>query len=282
MKAPTGPLLHGCGRDGYARRMTETNAPSLPQLLAGLSWHDTAARLSIGEGWLQGRTAYGGLSAALALGAVLARWTDLPPLRSAQIAFVGPLAGEVEIVPTLLRRGRTAAYVQADIMTGDALGLRATFVFMHAQDSHVHLDAPRLDAAELPSFGAPIEPPPMLAFARRFELRDAGLEQDGVARLARWARLRERDGLDPMVELLAIGDVLPPAAVRLFRKAGPISSMTWQLNSLVDRPATEDGWWLARADADHALAGSSSQMMSVWSRDGRQVAAAMQSIGIFV
>lgn len=262
--------------------MTQTIAPSLPELLADMAWTDTTARLVVGDGWLQGRTAYGGLSAALALGAVLQRWTDLPPLRSAQIAFVGPLAGELEIVPTLLRRGRTAAFVQVDIRASDALGLRAAFVFMHAQDSHVRLDAPRLPAAELPPMGAPLQPPPTLAFAHRFELRDTGLEQDGVARLARWARLRERDGLDPMVELLAIGDVLPPAAMRLFQKPGPISSMTWQLNTLVDRPETDNGWWLARADADHALAGSSSQTMSVWSRDGRQVASAMQSVAIFV
>lgn len=262
--------------------MTQMIAPSLPELLAEMAWTDTAARLTIGEGWLQGRTAYGGLSAALALGAVLQRWTDLPPLRSTQIAFIGPLAGEVEIVPTLLRRGRTAAFVQADIRAGDALGLRAAFVFMHAQDSHVRLDAPLLPAAELAPMGAPLQPPPTLAFAHRFELRDTGMERDGIARLARWARLRERDGLDPMVELLAIGDVLPPAAMRLFQKPGPISSMTWQLNTLVDRPATEDGWWLARADADHAQAGSSSQTMSVWSRDGRQVASAMQSVAIFV
>jgi acyl-CoA thioesterase len=262
--------------------MTQTTAQALPELLADMAWTDTAARLTIGDGWLQGRTAYGGLSAAIALGAVLARWTDLPPLRSAQIAFVGPLVGEVEIVPTLLRRGRTAAFVQADIRTGDTLGLRAAFVFMHPQDSHVRQEPPQLAAAELPPMGEALQPPPQLAFAHRFELRDTGEERDGVARLARWARLRERDGLDPMVELLAIGDVLPPAAMRLFRQPGPISSMTWQLNALADRPTTADGWWLARADTDHALAGSSSQTMSVWNREGRQVAAAMQSVAIFV
>jgi hypothetical protein len=40
--------------------------------------------------WLQGRTIYGGLSVALALQAALRDGpTGLPPLKSAQIAFVG-------------------------------------------------------------------------------------------------------------------------------------------------------------------------------------------------
>ena len=59
----------------------------------------------IGDAWLQGRTAYGGASAAIALTAIKAAFPDLPPLRSAQIAFVGPLAGEVTATPVLLRRG---------------------------------------------------------------------------------------------------------------------------------------------------------------------------------
>lgn len=262
--------------------MTETDAPSIPALLAALAWRDDRADALIPDAWLQGRTAYGGLSAALALGAVLQRWDDLPPLRSAQVAFVGPLAGPVEIVPVLLRRGRTAAFVQADMRAEGKLGLRATFVFMHAQESHVALPAPVLAGSELPPLGEVLAPPPGLQFVHQFELRKTGEERAGEALLARWARLRVRDGLAPAVEMLAIGDVLPPAAMRLFRKHGPISSMSWQLNCLADLPATEDGWWLVRARAEQALGGSSSQTMGTWSRSGAQVVAATQSIAIFV
>ena len=59
--------------------------------------------------WLQGRTAYGGLSAAIALASAKAGYADLPPLRSAQIAFVGPLSGDVTATPALLRRGKNSA-----------------------------------------------------------------------------------------------------------------------------------------------------------------------------
>ncbi len=48
-----------------------------------------------------------------------------------------------------------------------------------------------------------------------------------------------------MVELMAVADCLPPAAMKLLGGPAPVSSMTWQLNLLADAPVTQDGWWLA-------------------------------------
>ncbi len=97
-------------------------------------------RTMIPADWLQGRTSYGGLSSALALHAAQGVEPDLPPLRSAQIAFIGPLSGEVSITATRLRRGRNAAFIQADIVSDVGLGYRATFVFMSDQPSRIELD----------------------------------------------------------------------------------------------------------------------------------------------
>ena len=57
--------------------------------------------------------------------------------------------------------------------------------------------------------------------------------------------------------------------------------MTWLLNVLGPRPRTDDGWWLLRANADYASAGSSSQLMGIWNSDGEAVAEQMQSVAIF-
>ena len=85
-----------------------------------------------------------------------------------------------------------------------------------------------------------------------------------------------------MVELLAIGDALPPAAMALFAKPGPISSMTWHLNLLTPEPVTTEGWWLSRSTADLARHGSSSQLMQVWNAGREPVISGMQSVAIFV
>lgn len=231
--------------------------------------------------WLQGRTAYGGLSSALALHAAQLSDTDLPPLRSAQVSFVGPLSGPITIHAQRLRRGRNAAFVQADVESEAGLGLRATFVFMGPVPSRLDLREGTAPDFPVPSrddktfFGLSAVP-----FTQNFELLD---RRDGLgpAEWLRWVRLREREGLDPMVELIAVADCLPPAALKLIGGPAPISSMTWMLNLLGPAPATRDGWWLLRADSAYARDGSSSQQMAIWNTDGLPIAEQMQSVAVF-
>jgi len=236
-------------------------------------------RANIDESWLQGRTAYGGASAAIALSAIKAAFPDLPPLRSAQIAFVGPLAGDVTISPTLLRRGKNSAFVACDVAGTDGIGIRTLFLFMASRESAIaHLDLPAPDA------GAPeddlVDPSKLpQGFLTKFDLSHWGNEPAGFVR---WCRLRDRDALDPEVELVAIADALPPAAMALAPAWGPISTTTWQLNLVTDAPSTRDGWWLLSADTQHAGRGSSSQTMTIWNRDGQPMATAHQSVALFV
>lgn len=236
---------------------------------------------SVPAGWMQGRTAYGGFSAALALEAALRLEPDLPPLRSAQIAFIGPLAGEIRVTATRLRRGRNAAFIQADIASEAGIGLRATWVFMAPMASKVSRDtAPRARVAP-PAADAKLFIGPENFFISNFELLD--IKQDtGEAEWLRWARLRERGGLHPMVELTAVGDGLPPAAYKLFSERDiPLSSLNWTINFLTPEPATQDGWWLLNAVTDAARDGFSSQRMTVWNAAGEVVAEATQAVAIF-
>jgi len=69
--------------------------------------------------------------------------------------------------------------------------------------------------------------------------------------------------------------------LRLLGRNVPLSSMTWMLNVLGPTPATCDGWWLLRANADYARAGSSSQQMGIWNAAGEMVAEQMQSVALF-
>lgn len=255
---------------------------SLPEALATLAPGDAGWRGDIPANWLQGRTAYGGFSAALALEVARRSVPDLPALRTAQIAFIGPLAGAVTITPSVLRRGRTATFVSVDVASDAGLGLLATFVFIHDQPSRIDH---RVDGT--PGFPAPGEDVrtfrgvPSVAFTQNFEYVDQRDERVGPAEWLRWVRLTEREGLDPFVELLAIADCLPPAALRLAGGPAPLSSVTWLIN-LLEPPATQNGWYLLRAATDHARHGGSSQTMKIWNTAGAAVADQMQSVVLFV
>lgn len=253
---------------------------SLPALLAQAQRSETGFATEIPSNWLQGRTAYGGLSTALALTAAKQIEPDLPPLRSAQVAFVGPLSGPVTVTATKLRRGRNAAFIQADIASEAGLGLRTTFVFMAALESAIDHDATAAAAHAPPPADAQFYTGPADFFTGNFnfyDLKDAA----GPTQWLRWGRLIDREGLDPEVELMAMGDALPPAAFKLFERMTPLSSLTWIVNILVPAAATRDGWWLLAAETDRARDGYSSQSMRMSNADGALVAEGMQGVAIF-
>lgn len=253
---------------------------ALADIIADLEPFENGFVGQVPADWLQGRTAYGGLSSALALHAAQACEPDLPPLRSALVAFVGPLAKTVTITARRLRRGRNAAYIDVSIAGDGGVGYRATFVFMREMESTIAFDR---------SERATLAPPPADAklhrgqpdhFTHNFEFLDQPLP-DAQGEWRRWARLVERDRLDPDIALIAVADALPPAAYQLHRGAAAMSSLTWQLNLLVPRPTTDDGWWLMDSRTDRVVGGYSSQRMTMWAADGTPVADAMQGVAIF-
>lgn len=253
----------------------------LADILAAAEPTETGLRTRVPEDWMQGRTAYGGLSSALALHAAMQIEPDLPPLRSAQVAFIGPLAGDITVTATKLRRGRNAAFIQSDIVSEAGLGYRATFVFMAPLQSQIaHDEAPRAPLAP-PAADAKIYTGPDGFFTGNFNFHDPKATTR-AAEWLRWGRLRARDGLHPMVELMAIGDGLPPAAFKLIEgQRAPLSSLNWQINFVTAEPATEDGWWLLGATADVAADGYSTQRMTIWNAQGDLIAEAMQAVAIF-
>ena len=256
---------------------------SLPQTLAAARPIEGGFAATVPADWMQGRTAYGGFSAALALVAAQGLVDDLPPLRSATVNFVGPLAGEVEVRAKVLRRGRNAAWISAEVSNEAGVGLTATFVFMgpvEASSLHLHevpmpdYAVPLVEAVPLPERAGP-------SFAPNFDRRFAApRSEEKVPEILWWERVRDTAGLDPMVSLVLLADALPPGVMPLTGPA-PISSMTWLINLLTPLPQTDDGWFLLQARGNYAEKGCSSQDMAIWNTRGEAVAVGMQSIAVF-
>lgn len=256
---------------------------SLGQMLAGAEPLDGGFALEITEDWLQGRTAYGGLTSAIALAVAQGVSDDLPPLRSGQLSMVGPMAGRVEARAKVLRQGRNATWVAAELTGEGGVGFTASFVFMRRIESVLSLDHYPLPDGVIPLDEAkPVPTDQAPAFLRNhFEVRFAMPKSAlGEADLCWWVRPRERGGLSPEVECLLCGDVLPVAVWPLLGFNVPISSMQWHVNMLDSSPAP-DGWWLIRSTSQFARDGGASEHIMQWNSAGAPAIAGMQSVAVF-
>lgn len=261
---------------------------SFSELLASIAPDSDGSSVTVSDNWLQGRTVYGGLAGALCVEGARRYLEDLPPLRSAQFAFVGPATGRLHIRPTLLRRGKSTAFIGVDLIGEAGLATRATLCFGAARASS--LDHPAPPAGKIPPPMACEDffrhAPAELGFAQHFDGRLAQgampFSRVGEPDVTLWLRHRD-DSLKPsMVALLALADAPPPASFVLFEKPAPISTMTWSLDVLTDDLATDDGWWLVRTAADHIANGYSGQTMGIWNARGAPVLAARQNVAVFI
>jgi acyl-CoA thioesterase len=255
---------------------------NLNTLLAQFVPGTDVQKIRIPDNWLQGRTAYGGISTVLAYQAAQCTAPDLPPLQSAQIAFVGPLSGSVELHASVLRRGRNTAFIESKITGENGIGLSCNFIFMTQRESHLDFRSlPKPDFPPIPCEDQIRSGPPEF-FTQNMHYPEKRLTLgQGTPKIASWHRLIERDGADAVTELLCIGDALPPSAMGLMTEKGMVSSMNWQVNMLRAAPATKDGWWYLESETHMAANGASSQYMTVWNSEGEAVMTGMQSVAIF-
>ncbi len=265
--------------------MTATTPYS--HLLATAVTRDDRLHIDIPADWAQGRTAYGGLTAALCVEAAALVAADLPPLRSAQFAFIGPAAGRLHATPNVLRRGKSTTYVGVDLAGDDGIATRALLCFGTARPSRLSYDAlpaPEVLAPEACAefFRGGMGP----AFAVHFESRLAGgsrpFTPDATPEMLLWMRHRDASARDSVSGLIALADALPAAALVLFPERAPFSTATWSLDLLADAPHSASGWWLLHSIADSAGHGYSTQAMTMWNDRGDAVLVARQNVAVFI
>lgn len=259
----------------------------LDDLLATFADAGDEVTATIDPSWMQGRTAYGGISSAVALAGVMRRHQPVQPLRCAQISFVGPVGGDCRVTSRVVRQSKSSLFVDAGVSSDAGFGTAGLFTFSAPRQSHLDYDILAMPDAPPPEA---LEPIPQTKyrpeFTQHFDMRPVDgpklkIRQD-KAEMLTWVRFNETPTCHPAIALLALGDALPPAAFHLFHEFGPISSMNWTVNMLSSEPATDDdGWWLLSAVSRYARDGMSVQDMMIWNRAGQAVVSGSQAIAIY-
>jgi acyl-CoA thioesterase len=257
---------------------------TIARLLEPLTGQPGPARLAEAADWLQGRTLYGGASALVAYTMAVRAFPDLPPLRSAQIAFVAPVGEDIALDAEMVRQGRNVTQVRSEIRSEGRLALSAVWVFAEAREANaVHSSAMPADWPAPPEDCEPVSH----AFAPQFAVRNFAMHRGqakgagDAATIRRWVRLKEPHDLDPVSTLVLMGDALPPGAIRAMQRPGPLSSVNWTFNVLDPESRSREGWYLVETACQHAAAGYSSERLRMWDAEGRQVLDGMQCMAVF-
>lgn len=256
------------------------------ELLAGLKRSDDGrVDASVPSDWMQGRTTYGGLTAALCLEAARGLVDDLP-LRSAQVAFVGPSGGEVSLKPRLLRRGKNTAFVSVDMTQEQGFASQCIFAFGKARESSLGFqDLPMPDVPGPEEAQSFFREGPRPGFTNNFNMKgvlgDAPITGSDKRSIGLWMRHKDEAAPLDATAVLAIADAPPPAALSMLKMPAPISSMTWMAEFLTENITTEDGWFFALHTADTATNGYSSQAMTLWNSKHEPILIGRQTITVF-
>ena len=235
--------------------------------------------------WRQGRTLFGGLSACLAVSSAQKAFPQLPPLRSAQFAFVAPITGALLLTPRLLRTGKSATFIQVEGRMETGTGLCATLVFGNARpSSHSYSVLPMPIAAPPGDLPRLIDETLAPTFAQQFEMQIAGGAPaiSGAAKpeFLAWLRHRDRSAPDDVTSIIALGDAPPPTALSMFAQFPAVSTMTWSVDILSDKFSGSE-WHLMSAGSDIVRDGYCNQRSTLWEPSGAPVFISTQTVAIF-
>jgi acyl-CoA thioesterase len=255
-------------------------------VLESLVVRDRVATAVVPEDWLQGRSVFGGLQAALAVRALRSLVARDLPLRIMQTTFVAPIgAGPVAIEVRVLRAGKNVVHTEARCVVGGDTAMITIGVFGAGRASQVKVvpEQPRVTSSD------PIDVRYIEglapAFAQHFTMRwlRGNLPFTGTDRTNAVIQVGIEDpGPTSEEHVIAIADAIPPVALSMLRERAPGSSVTWTMEffreTFGDLPGT--GW---RLDAEVTVggAGYTSQSVMIWGPGGEAVALSRQSMVIF-
>lgn len=236
--------------------------------------------------WTQGRTAFGGLAAAMLIRAVEA----LPaaagvPIRSVDTAFIGPLPpGPATIAAEVLRRGKYLTHARAELTAAgaDCLAASVHVVLGSQRTSQAVVTGPAPQRTEF----ADCLPLPYLEgltpeFTRNLEFRYAtGIPFSGSDSATVSGYCRHREPATGVPALAALVDAWPGAVMALLTAPAPASSVRWSMHRPDDHEVVGDAWHWYEAQTVVAGGGHATITAQLW-RDDELVAWSEQLMAVF-
>jgi len=246
--------------------------------------------LVIPSSWAQGRTVFGGISAALAYQAAENLIDDQRELRALHCNFIGPLNVEepVEVSAEILRTGKNVTQILAKVCQNGQVGVMVQVCFGVSRDSKLNRMAKDSHDMKVPSKGRYIPKIPKLVpnFIQHFDLSvDKGHLALGKSKdpiLHGWSKLKVAPEKMRMAYLIAIMDAWPPTMFQMLRLPVPASTMSWDLEFINPKALITGSEWLAsHTEARHIRDGYGHEEANFWNESGQLIAISRQVVTVF-
>lgn len=259
------------------------------QALSTVKMNDGQGHCVITEDWTQGRSAFGGLGAAMCIRAMRDSVAEDRPLRSMLVSFVGPVAvGTADISVNLLRAGRSASQAEAKLSQEAQVCTAVQAAFAGSRDSVIHTASePRpmaIAATEAPKMPYLAGITPAFTQHADYYLCSGQFPMTGSKQheLGGWFRFKNIDGLSLEELIVLLSDAWPPTSYQQLKKPAAVSTISWALELTgAAHSAAAEGLWYFHSDVAAASNGYAQQRSRIWSPAGDLVAINQQTVALF-
>ena len=246
--------------------------------------------LSIPSSWAQGRTLYGGISAALVYQAMREMVAPEKLLRSLNTSFVGPIESETnfEIIVEILREGKNVTQVAGRLIQNNNVAVMCLASFGIERPSSIQVPSNVKHSLDYPNktHFLPLEPEQAPKFLGHFDINqskgDWPFSGGNKSNVAGWMRFKEHNSAISDAHLVALIDVWPPTVLQMFKKPSMASSMNWNLEFIhPHREMTGVDWFAYDAKTVQAAEGYAHTEANIWNKEGALVAISRQVVAVF-
>ncbi|MFT2090505.1 thioesterase family protein [Paraglaciecola sp. 2405UD69-4] len=246
--------------------------------------------LTLDNAWTQGRTIYGGISAALIYKAIRESVSSDSQMRSFNTAFIGPIEANkaISIKVEILREGKNVTQVMGHITQNGKIAVmsQASFGVNRQSKILVHNKLPHELNGPIKSNFLPAIPKVTPKFIGQFELAksDGGWPFTGSKKSHTYGWMRYKVPPKAFTEAHLVGliDVWPPTVLQQLRWPAAASTVNWNLEFIHPQQEVSPlDWFVYKAKTRHAQDGYANTEAEVWDSNGDLVALSRQTVAVF-
>ncbi|GAB2683436.1 thioesterase family protein [Aliiglaciecola sp. 3_MG-2023] len=267
---------------------------TIDELLAQAKTHslhtEDQTSLTIPKEWGQGRTVFGGLSAAILYAAIQVQVDDDRVMRSFNCNFVGPLLVDTqfEIVVEILRQGKNATQALGRIIQDGKTCVSCQVCFGVARKSKVVVKNNDTHTMEKPRKGMFLPQIPKLTpkFLRYYDLSlvEGRMPFTGSkkSKIHGWMRFKNPPKEMSDAHLISLIDAWPPAVLQMLRLPAPASTMSWNIEFIhPHQDLSPSDWFAVNIITRQAADGYAHTEGNIWDQKGELIAISRQTVGVF-